>query len=149
MKSKFNKNWNRSVQPRKQRKFLANAPKHIQRKLMSSPLDKKLREKYKRKSLEVVKGDEVKIMRGKYKGKQGKVSICDIKNTRIQIEGITRQKKAGDKIGVWFHPSKTKIIFLNEKDTKRLRKKEGKKQENEKDTKEAKNKEKENAHKKK
>lgn len=148
MKSKFNKNWNRSVQPRKQRKFLANAPKHIQRKLMSSPLDKKIKEKYKRKSIEVIKGDEVKVMRGKYKAKQGKVSVCDIKNTRVQIEGITRQKKAGDKIGVWFHPSKIKIILLNEKDNRRLKRKEGKKQESEKETKKV-NKEKENAHKKK
>ncbi|MFA5061473.1 MAG: 50S ribosomal protein L24 [Candidatus Pacearchaeota archaeon] len=146
MKSKFNKNWNRSVQPRKQRKFLANAPKHIQRRLMSSSLEKKLKEKYKRKNISVVKGDEVKVMRGKYKGKQGKVSVCDVKNTRIQIEGITRQKKAGDKIGVWFHPSKVKIVLLNEKDSKRIKKGElTKKDEN----KEIKDKEKENAHKKK
>lgn len=149
MKSKFNKNWNRSVQPRKQRKFLANAPKHIQKKFMSSPLDKKIKEKYKRKNIELVKGDEVKIMRGKYKGKQGKVSICDIKNTRVQVEGITRQKKAGDKIGVWFHPSKIKILVLNEKDSRRLKKKETKEKGSEKATKEVKNKEKENAHKKK
>jgi len=126
MKSKFNKNWNKSVQPRKQRKFLANAPNHLLRKFMASPLDKISRKKYKRKSIEIIKGDEVKIMRGKFKRKQGKISICDIKNTRVQIEGITKQKKAGDKVGIWFHPSKIKIITLNEKDNRRLKREETK-----------------------
>lgn len=149
MKSKFNKNWNRSVQPRKQKKFLANAPNHIKRKLMASPLDKTLKERHKRNSIEAVKGDEVKVMRGKYKGKQGKISICDIKNTRVQIEGITRQKKAGDKIGVWFHPSKIKIIILNDKDSRRLKREQPKKEENKEEAKQLKNKGKENAHKKK
>ena len=122
MKSKFNKNWNRSVQPRKQRKFLHNSPNHILRKQMASPLDKSLKEKHKRNSIEVIKGDEVKVMRGKMKGKQGKVSISDIIHCRVQIEGINKSKKTGDKVGVWFHPSKIKIISLNDKDERRFKK---------------------------
>jgi large subunit ribosomal protein L24 len=139
MKSKFNKNWNKSVQPRKQVKFRANAPNHILRKFMTSVLDKSLRKKYERKNIEVRKNDEVKVMRGKFKGKQGKISICDIKNTRVQIEGITKQKKAGDKIGIWFHPSKIKITTLNEEDNKRLKRKEIKnnKKDNKEETKDA------------
>jgi len=126
MKSEFNKNWNRSVQPRKQRKFLHNSPSHIQRKMMASPLDKSLKEKHRRNSIEVIKGDEVKIMRGKSKGKQGKVSIVDVKRTRIQVDGINRSKKTGDKIGIWFHPSKVKIISLNDKDARRFKNGNGK-----------------------
>jgi len=122
MKSEFNKSWNSSVQPRKQRKFRANAPNHIKRKFMGSTLDKELREKYGRRSIQVRKGDEVKIMRGKFKGKQGKVGVVDIKNSRLQVEGVQRAGKAGgEKLVTWFHPSKVKIIILNIEDNRRLK----------------------------
>lgn len=122
MKAEFNKSWNNSVQPRKQVKFRANAPNHIKRKFMGSPLDKSLREKYGRKTIEVKKGDEVKIMRGKFKGKQGKVGDVDVKNTRIQVEGVQRAKAGGEKMITWFHPSKVKIIILDTNDARRLKK---------------------------
>jgi large subunit ribosomal protein L24 len=93
MKSEFNKSWNSSKQPRKQRKFLANAPNHIRRKLMGASLDKSLRTKYGMRNIEVRKGDEVKVMRGKFKKKQGKVGKVDVKNCRIQVNGLQRQKK--------------------------------------------------------
>ncbi|MBU1045475.1 MAG: 50S ribosomal protein L24 [Candidatus Omnitrophica bacterium] len=125
MKAEFNKSWNKSVQPRKQVKFRANAPNHIKRKFMGSPLDKALKEKYGRKTIEVRKGDEVKIMRGKFSGKQGKVGIVDVKNTRLQVEGIQRSKVGGEKMVTWFHPSKVKIIILDTSDNRRLRKAEG------------------------
>jgi large subunit ribosomal protein L24 len=123
MKSEFNKNWNRSVQPRRQRKFLINAPLHIKRKLLSATLDKSLRTKNKRRSIEVRKNDEVVVMSGKFEKKQGKVTKIDVKKTRVQIDGLTIKKKDGEKIPVWFHPSKLKIIKLDDSDNKRLKKK--------------------------
>ena len=120
MKSKFSRSWNASKQPRKQRKFLANAPNHIKRKLMGATLDKPLRKTQGRRSVEVIKGDEVKVMRGKFAGKKGKVGTVDVKHTRIQVDGVQRSKKGGEKIETWFHPSKVKIVALNEKDSKRL-----------------------------
>lgn len=121
MKSKFNKSWNSSKQPRKQVKFVANAPNHIKRTLVGATLDKPLREKYGRRSIEVKKGDEVKVMRGKFKGKQGKVGTVDIKNLRIQIDGIQRAKSGGEKLVTWFHPSNIKIIILDVSDNRRLK----------------------------
>jgi len=121
MKNKFSKSWESSKQPRKQRKFRANAPNHIKRKFMAAALDKPLREKYGRRSVEVKKGDDVKIMRGKFKGKHGKVGSVDVKNTRIQIEGAQRSKRGGEKVETWFHPSKVKIISLSENDKKRFK----------------------------
>ena len=121
MKSEFNKSWNSSKQPRKQVKFRANAPNHIKKTFMGSTLDKSLREKYGRRNIEVRKGDEVKVMRGKFKGKQGKVGSVDIKNTRLQIDGIQRTKAGGEKLITWFHPSKIKIIILDTNDKKRLK----------------------------
>lgn len=133
MKSKFSKTWKSSKQPRKQIKFRANAPNHIKRTLMGVTLDKKLREKYGRRNIGVRKGDEVKIMRGKFKGKQGKVGGVDIKNTRVQVDGVQRSKAGGEKLITWFHPSILKIIILDEKDNRRTKplKKEVKKTEEE------------------
>jgi len=122
MKAKFNKSWNSSKQPRKQVKFRANAPNHIKRTFMGSTLDKVLRKKYGRRTIEVKKGDEVKIMRGKFKGKQGKVGSIDIKNTRLTVDGAQRTKHGGEKLVTWFNPSKVKIIVLDDKDSRRLNK---------------------------
>jgi large subunit ribosomal protein L24 len=121
MKSKFSKTWNSSKQPRKQVKFRANAPNHIKKTFVGMTLDKPLREKYGMRSIAVRKGDEVKVMRGKFRGKQGKVGIVDIKNTRIQIDGIQRSKAGGEKLITWFHPSNVKIIILDDKDNRRMK----------------------------
>jgi large subunit ribosomal protein L24 len=121
MKQEFSKKWKASKQPRKQRKYIAKAPLHIKHKFMSAPLSKELRKKYKIKNIEVKKGDEVKIMRGKFRKKQGKISEVKLKKTRLSIEGIQRTKKDGTKIPVWFHPSKVKITNLNLDDKKRLK----------------------------
>ena len=103
MKSGFSPSWNRSVQPRKQRKYVANAPNHIKRKMLAATLDKPLRTKLSRRSIELRKNDEVKVMRGKYAKKTGKVLTIDMHNSRIQIDGITITKKDGEKVSVWFH----------------------------------------------
>jgi len=122
MKSEFSKTWNSSKQPRKQVKFRANAPNHIKRTFMGATLDKKLREKFGMRSIEVKKGDEVKIMRGKFRGKQGKVGNVDVKHTRIEVDGVQRSKAGGEKLVTWFHPSNVKIIILDEKDNRRFKK---------------------------
>jgi len=121
MKSEFSKTWKSSKQPRKQVKFRANAPNHIKRTFMGATLDKELRKKYGMRSIVVRKGDEVKVMRGKFAKKQGKVGEVDVKHTRIQIDGLQRSKVGGEKLITWFHPSNVKIIILNVSDKKRLK----------------------------
>jgi large subunit ribosomal protein L24 len=88
---------------------------------MGSTLDKPLREKYGMRNIEVRKGDEVKIMRGKFKGKQGKVGDVDVKHCRLQVDGVQRTKSGGEKLITWFHPSKVKIIILDTSDNRRLK----------------------------
>ncbi len=114
MKSKFSVKWLSSSQARKQRKYRENAPLHLRHKLMSSNLSKDLRIKLKRRTLAVRKGDNVKVFRGKFKGKTGKVSKVDLKRLRVTIEGLQRQKKDGTKINVFFNPSKIQILELTE-----------------------------------
>ena len=120
MKKQFSKAWIGSRQARKQRKYLANAPQHIEQRLLSSHLSKDLRKKYSRRSFPLKKGDMVKVMRGKLAKKFGKVSVIDVKNTRVAIEGIQVTKKEGIKVNTWFHASNLQIIELNLEDKRRL-----------------------------
>lgn len=131
MKKKFSAAWKGSSQIRKQRKYLANAPVHLKRKIMAANLSKELRKKYGKRSFPVRKGDEAKIMFGANKGKKGKISEIKIDKGRVAIEGIQNKKKDGTKVNVWFHASNLQIQELNLNDKKRieaLNRKETKKQ---------------------
>ena len=86
---------------------------------MAAMLDKELRGKYGMRNIEVRKGDEVKIMRGKFKGKSGKVASVEVKKTRISIDGVQKPKKDGTKILVPLEPTNLMITELNLDDKKR------------------------------
>ena len=101
-----------SKQPRKQRKYIANAPFHIQRDMISGHLSKELRAKYGRRSFPKRKGDVVIVMSGEFKGKKGKVELFNSKNKKVSIEGIQITKKDGSKVSVYFSPSKLLITEL-------------------------------------
>ncbi len=113
MKQKFSTSWKSSKQPRKQRKYLANAPLHIKRKFLSVNISKELRKKYGRKNIPVIKGDKIKIMRGKFKGKNGKVLEIKAKISKIIVEGIQIKKQDGSKVNLKLQPSNLQIIELN------------------------------------
>lgn len=102
-----------SAKPSKQRKRLYNAPYHLRGKIMSAHLSDDLRKTYKVRSLPIRTGDVVRVMRGDYKGVEGKVTKVDRKKYRIYIEGITRQKVDGTTVPVPIHPSNVEIIKLN------------------------------------
>ncbi len=110
----------KSKKPRKQRKALYTAPLHKRRKLLSAHLSKELREKYKRRSLPIRRGDEVKILRGEFKGKVGKVSKVDLKKLKVYVEGVTRKRTVGTEVQVPIHPSNLMIINLELSDKRRL-----------------------------
>ena len=105
--------------PSKQRKRLFTAPLHIRYKILSAPLAPELREKYGFRSLPIRVGDKVQVMRGDFKGFEGKVLSVDRKKFRIAIEGITREKVDGTTINVPIHPSKVMITELNLDDKRR------------------------------
>jgi large subunit ribosomal protein L24 len=99
--------------PRKQRKMLYNAPAHVRHRFMGAHLSQELAASKGAKTLPVRKGDTVRIMRGDNAGFEGKVSRVDLKNYRIYIEGLTREKVDGTNIFVSVHPSKVMIRSLN------------------------------------
>lgn len=122
MKSKFSKTWKSSVKPRKQRKYLANAPLHIKGRQLCVNLSKELRAKHKTRNVRVKKGDTVRILRGDFKGSEGKVNDVEIKKTRVYIDGVERSKKDGSKVRVPFKPSNLQIVSLDLSDAKRKEK---------------------------
>ena len=108
-----------SAKARKQRKFLYTVPLHLRRKILASHLSKELRERYKRRALPLRKGDEIQVMRGKFKGKTGKVARVNYKKYRVYVEGITRKRTVGTEAQVGLSPSKVKIVNLNLDDKRR------------------------------
>ena len=119
MKQKFSASWTGSKQPRKQRKYRANAPLHLRRKMISVSLNKELKKKHDKRNFPVRKGDNVRIMRGEFKGKSGKIESVDMKKMKVIIDGIYRTKKDGSKVAVMFEPSNLQIKELELEDKKR------------------------------
>ncbi len=70
----------------------------------------------------------MKIMRGKFRKKSGKVSHINPKNQKINVDGISIKKRDGSKVNVNLKPSNLQIIELNLEDKKRLKNKEIKKE---------------------
>lgn len=114
MKKEFSTSWKASRQTRKQRKYRFNAPLHIKSKFLAANLSKELRKKYSKRNIEVRKGDTVKVMRGEFKKRTGKVASVDLKKVRIVIEGLQKKKKDGTKVNVYFHPSNVQILDIKE-----------------------------------
>src|SRR6185503_17764692 len=94
-----------SSQPRKQRKAMYDAPHHIARKAMASHLSEELLLKYNRRSLTVIKGDEVKVLRGDFAGKTGKVIGIDPPARRVTVDGVVNKKADGTEVARSIHPS--------------------------------------------
>lgn len=122
MKKVFSTAWVSSKKPRKQRKYRANAPLHIRKKMMKSLLSKELRKKYGKKSITPRKEDTVKIMRGENKKKSGKIMKVDLKKIKLQIEGVEILKRDGSKKHLYIDPSNVMITQLNLSDKLRKEK---------------------------
>jgi len=119
MRKKFSKYWKSSKKPKKQRKYLANAPLHIKRKFLSAHLSKELRAKYSRRSFPIKKDDEVSIQRGQFKKTKGKVVDVNLRKTRVYIDSAQLIKKDGSKVFYPVHPSNLIITSLDLDDRER------------------------------
>jgi large subunit ribosomal protein L24 len=94
-------------------------PLHLKHKLVTVQLNKELREKFGIRNMPLRVGDKVKVVKGSYKGKTGKVSEIDLKRLFVKIEGITRKKADGTEIPVKFRPWNLIITDLDLKDEER------------------------------
>ena len=95
-------------------------------KQLGSPLSKDLQKRYGKRSVRVIEGDSVTILRGEFKGVDGKVSNVSTDKSSVAMEGIKKEKTKGDKFDVYIHTSNLLITSLNTEDKWRMAKLEGK-----------------------
>ncbi|WOO80912.1 60S ribosomal protein L26-1 [Vanrija pseudolonga] len=116
---------------RKSRKAHFSASSGEKRKIMSSSLSKELRAKHGAKSIPVRKDDEVLIVRGKYKGREGKVTQVYRKKWVIHVDRVHIEKSNAATAPIGISPSNVVITSLKlDKDRKAiLERKNGKKTE--------------------
>lgn len=120
---KFSTNWKRSTIPKKQRSYFRNAPLHIKSKFLAANLSKELRKKYLTRSMQLRKGDKVRVVRGQFRGTIGKVNRADIKKNRVYVDKVEQKKADGSSAPYPIHPSKLMIIELNLEDKRRIKEK--------------------------
>ena len=121
MKQNFSKSWISSKQPRKQRKYRANAPLHIRSKMLSSNLSKELRTRHGFRSIRIRKGDQVLVKRGSERKKTGIITHIDSQKLKIYIDSIKGKKANQQEIQIPIDPSNVMIIRLNIDDKKRFK----------------------------
>jgi large subunit ribosomal protein L26e len=97
---------------RKSRAAHYQAPSSQRRTIMSAPLSKELREKYNVRSIPIRKDDEVTIVRGSNKGREGKVTAVYRLKYVIHVERVTRDKASGQSVPLGVHPSNVVISKL-------------------------------------
>ena len=106
---------------RKARKAHFQAPSHKRRIIMSAPLSAELRARYNVRSIPIRKDDEIEVVRGSFKGREGKVTDVYRKKYVIHVEKITREKANGQTVKIGVHPSKVVIKKLKlDKDRKAI-----------------------------
>lgn len=105
---KFNKN--KTKQPRKQRGAFYKANIHTLKAILNVHLSKELAKKYKKRALIAKKGDKVKIVRGDFSKKEGKIIDVDVKKGKIFIEGVIKKKQGGKEVPAAIQPSNCIIL---------------------------------------
>ncbi|KAK5455997.1 60S ribosomal protein L26A [Exophiala xenobiotica] len=106
---------------RKSRKLHYDAPSGTRRLIMSAPLSKELREKHNVRSIPIRKDDEVTVVRGTNKGREGKVTSVYRLKYLIHIERVSREKSNGQSVPIGVHPSKVVVTKLKlDKDREKL-----------------------------
>lgn len=110
-----------SKKPNKTRKEQYNLPIHKRAKAIAAHLNEKLKKELGKRTIPLRKKDTVKIMRGTYKGKTGKIIDIDKEKMKISIEKIVRKKSDGAEYNVAIDPSNVMAIELDKSDKKRFK----------------------------
>ena len=110
------------MKPTKVRNYqIYRASNQTVNKQIGAPLSKDLRKKYSRRSARIVTDDNIKVIRGEYKGLTGKVTKISIGTSSIALEGNKKEKSKGEKVDVYIHSSNVIITSLNTSDKWRLK----------------------------
>ena len=115
------------MKPTKMRnKQIFQATFQTRSKQLGSALSKDLHKKYGKRSVRVVEGDSITILRGEFKGVEGKIAKISTEKSSVAVEGIKKEKTKGDKFDVYIHTSNLVITSLNGDDKWRMAKLQGK-----------------------
>jgi large subunit ribosomal protein L24 len=90
--------------------------------ILGANLTSNLKNQYSKRTLRVIKGDTVRILRGEYKGIEGKIEKVNTKRGTVSIEGVQREKIKGGNVKVQIHASNVQIISLELGDSVRVNK---------------------------
>jgi large subunit ribosomal protein L24 len=77
-----------------------------------SPLSEELRGRHRRRSVRPRVGDSVRIVRGEFKGIEGKVTRVDPSAGVVNVDGVTREKLKGGTAPVPIDSSKVVVTSL-------------------------------------
>ena len=104
---------------RKNRKAVFTAHSEARRKIMSANLSKELRNRHGVRSMPIRKDDEVMVVRGTFKTREGKVVQVFRKKYMVFVERVTRDKVNGGQAPVGIPASNLVITKLKmDKDRK-------------------------------
>jgi large subunit ribosomal protein L24 len=121
MKTKHSTAWVASTQPRKQRKYRYNAPLHIKGTFLGAHLSKDLRVKHGIRTLRVRTGDKVRVLRGQFKAREGKVERVDVKTSKVYVAKVETLKKDGaTRVPYPLDASNLLIVELDTTDKRRI-----------------------------
>lgn len=102
-----------SSRPSTQRRVAAQAGYTEKRGMLSAHLSKELRQQYKRRSIALVKGDEVKILNGDYAGQSGAVESVSLASMTVAVNGVKIKRTVGTEKQVPLKPSNLVVTSLN------------------------------------
>jgi len=99
----------------------------VKSKQLSSHLSKELQKKYTKRSIRVIEGDTIRVLRGEFRGVTGKITKVSTQKNGVSVEGVKKEKLKGGNLDVFIHPSNLIVTDLNTEDKWRQNKLEGKK----------------------
>ncbi|MDY6771515.1 MAG: 50S ribosomal protein L24 [Candidatus Nanohaloarchaea archaeon] len=120
--SDWNKNWQSSEKPGKQRKHRENAPYHQRKKFLSARLADDVRDRVGTKTLPLREGDKAEIMRGEWSDATGRVEDVDYEDKKVYISGVETERVDTSDAKIPIDPSNLKITKLDLDDEERLAK---------------------------
>ena len=112
-------------QPRKQRARTQRAPLHERHKQVRATLSADLREEHGRRSVRVVTGDTVEVLRGDHAGEEGEVAGVDLKDATVTVEDVTVEAADGEEVLRPLDASNLRVTALDLADDRREARLEG------------------------
>ncbi len=106
----------KTKKPSKNRKRRFTAPKHLKRKYLSAPLSPSLKAEYGTRSMPLITGDNITVVKGDRKLSEGRIIRVNLEKSVIYIEGLTRNRMDGSTFQIPLKPNNVMITNLNLED---------------------------------